>query len=74
LKKRGNSSVINTLTMGQKDSFSLPWLDFRGQVHEGLGTCGTALKTGKRIIVKDVAESPLFQGTPGPDAELAAGV
>lgn len=50
------------------------WLEFWNEVHEGEGVCGTALETGKRVIVEDVEQSPIFIGTPALDVQLKAGV
>jgi len=50
------------------------WLDFWNEVQEGKGVCGTALKTGERIIVEDVKQSPIFIGTTALDFQLKAGV
>lgn len=50
------------------------WLEFWNEVQEGQGVCGTALETGKRIIVEDVEKSPIFIGTPALDIQLKAGV
>ena len=46
------------------------WLDFWNEVQEGKGVCGTALKTGERIIVEDVKQSPIFIGTTALDFQL----
>lgn len=49
------------------------WLDYWNTVSEGQGTCGTALEKGKRIIVEDVENSPIFNGETL-DMQLKAGV
>ncbi|HLK50702.1 MAG TPA: PAS domain S-box protein [Bryobacteraceae bacterium] len=53
--------------------FEAPFLDFFNEVHDGLAACGSALQKGERVIVEDVASSPVFAGTPALDAMLAAG-
>jgi PAS domain S-box-containing protein len=53
--------------------FEQPFLDFFNTVHHGEAACGTALERAKRVIVEDVANSPLFEGTPALGAMLAAG-
>lgn len=49
------------------------WLDYWNTVSEGQGTCGTALEKGKRIIVEDVENNPIFNGETL-DVQLKAGV
>jgi PAS domain S-box-containing protein len=51
------------------------WLDFFSAVEEGLGaSCGLALTSGARVIVEDVALSPVFVGTPALEVQLRAGI
>jgi len=52
--------------------FDSPFLEFFGEVHDGLAACGSALQNRERVIVEDVAQSPLFAGTPALGAMLAA--
>jgi two-component system NtrC family sensor kinase len=52
--------------------FDAPFLAFFNTVHEGLAACGAALQRGERVIVDDVAASPLFVGSPAGDVMLAA--
>jgi len=52
--------------------FGARFLEFFEEVHDGIAACGSALQTGKRVIVEDVASSPVFAGTPALDAMLAA--
>ncbi len=40
----------------------------------GKGTCVTALRSGKRVIVEDIEQSPIFIGTPALEIQLKAGV
>ena len=53
--------------------FNAPFLEFFEDVHDGLAACGTALKKGERVVVEDIAFSPVFAGTPALDAMLEAG-
>jgi PAS domain S-box-containing protein len=43
--------------------FGEPFAEFFNRGCDGDATCGMALKRGERIIVEDVAESPVFAGT-----------
>jgi PAS domain S-box-containing protein len=52
--------------------FDAAFLEFFGDVHDGVAACGSALQKGERVIVEDVAGSPLFAATPARDAMLAA--
>ena len=40
--------------------FRQEFLDYFNRVHEGTGSCGAALKRGKRVIVEDVLTEPAF--------------
>jgi diguanylate cyclase (GGDEF)-like protein/PAS domain S-box-containing protein len=50
------------------------WLDFWDTVTAGRGVCGTALEHGKRVVVEDVEQSPIFAGTSALEVQLKAGV
>ena len=65
---------VGKLVIAAHDNFEQPFLDFWNTVEEGGGSCGTALKSGKRVIVEDVTLSPIFVGTPALDVQLQAGV
>lgn len=54
--------------------FDEPFLEFFDVVHEGEGACGTALKRKRRVIVPDVANSPLFSGSRILEVMLDAGI
>ena len=43
--------------------FRAPFLEFFSCVTHDVGTCGTALKNGARVVVTDVAADPIFAGT-----------
>lgn len=50
------------------------WVAFWNSVSKGVGSCGTALDRGERVVIEDVTQSPVFVGTPALDAQLRAGV
>jgi PAS domain S-box-containing protein len=50
------------------------YVDFFSDVSHGHAVCGTAQKRGERVIVEDVASSPIFHGTPALDTQRKAGV
>jgi PAS domain S-box-containing protein len=54
--------------------FDKPFLEFFNAVHEGQAACGTALRSGERVVIEDVTTSPVFMGTPALEVLLAAGV
>lgn len=54
--------------------FDAAFLDFFETVFEGSGACGTALRSGERIIIEDVTQSPIFAGSPALEVLRAAGV
>ncbi|WP_415880743.1 PAS domain-containing protein [Methylomonas sp. TEB] len=50
------------------------WIDYWHSVSAGQGACGTSIALGERVIVEDVAQSPIFVGTPALEIQLKAGV
>jgi PAS domain S-box-containing protein len=54
--------------------FEKPFLEFFNSVEHSEAACGTALETGKRVVINDITTSPTFMGTPALDVLLAAGV
>ena len=52
--------------------FERPFLDFFDTVHDGQAACGSALERGGRVIVEDVATSPVFDGAPAARAAMLA--
>jgi len=54
--------------------FEKPFLEFFNSVEHSEAACGTALETGKRVVIDDITTSPVFVGTPALDVLLAAGV
>jgi putative methionine-R-sulfoxide reductase with GAF domain len=50
------------------------WLNCLDSGLMGKGTCGTALRSGKRVIVEDIEQSPIFIDTLDLEIQLKAGV
>jgi PAS domain S-box-containing protein len=71
----GNIQLIvdGVLKIVSQRGFETPFLDFFDNVHGGQAACGTALQRCERVIVEDVAQSPVFAGTPSLEVMLAAG-
>jgi PAS domain S-box-containing protein len=71
----GNIQLLEdgALKIVAQRGFEAPFLDFFNSVSHGLAACGTALQRGERVIVEDVAESPVFTGTAACAVMLAAG-
>jgi PAS domain S-box-containing protein len=71
----GNIQLLDegALRIVSQRGFEQPLLDFFNQVHGGEFACGTALQSGRRVIVEDVATSPVFAGSPACEVMLAAG-
>ena len=73
----GNLQVLDPqsskLTIAAQHGFPDWWLDFWSNVGNGEGACGIALEFGKRVIVEDVARSPIFDGR-SLEIQLKAGV
>ena len=53
--------------------FESDFLEFFDSVHGGVAACGKAMELGERVIVEDVATSPIFTGTSARDVMLSAG-
>ena len=62
------------LRIVQQHGFEAPFLDFFNSVAHSTAACETAMQRGERVIVEDIASSPIFSGTPALDVMLAAGV
>jgi PAS domain S-box-containing protein len=73
----GNIQLLDldsgTLKIVASRGFASPFLEFFNAVHDGQAACGTAMQSGGRVIVEDVAASPVFARTPALDVMLAAG-
>ena len=61
---KGNIQLVDAGTDNLKivaqHGFDRPFLDYFARVHGGMAACGTAMQERRRIIVEDVAESPIF--------------
>lgn len=63
------------LLLKAQRGFGEPFLRFFADVrHETSSACATALAAGQRIVVADVASSPIFAGTASRDVLLAEGI
>lgn len=67
-------AVSGSLNIVAQRNFPDWWLDYWQNVDKGQGSCGSALEHGERVIVEDVACSPLFVATPALEIQLRAGV
>ena len=74
----GNIQLLDTeagvLRIAAYCGFEKPFLDFFAAVDHGTGSCGTAFDRGERVIVADVTNSPIFDGTAVLNVLLEAGV
>jgi PAS domain S-box-containing protein len=75
---KGNIQLLDRssgmLTIVASRGFERPFLEFFNEVLAGHAACGTALQTGKRVVIDDVTASPVFAGTRALDVLLYAGV
>jgi hypothetical protein len=73
----GNIQVVEptlgALEIKAQCGFSSPFLEYFNQVHQGESACGTAMKRARRVMVEDVTQSRLFQGSPALEVILDAG-
>jgi two-component system cell cycle sensor histidine kinase/response regulator CckA len=72
----GNIQLLDSdgaLRIEAHRGFDGRFLKFFQDVHDGQAACGSALLTGERVVVEDVATSPVFAGTPALAAMLDAG-
>lgn len=68
-------SQTNTLHIAAQSGFSKRFLEFFDKVQHSLASsCGTALSRGQRVIVDDVANDPIFQGTKSGETVLGEGI
>jgi|GEM_PF-4549443 PAS domain S-box-containing protein len=63
-----------TLNIVASRGLSKFWLDFWNSVPEGRGSCGTALRNRRRVIIEDVAASEVFAGTEALEIQRRAGI
>jgi PAS domain S-box-containing protein len=66
--------VSSTLRVVASRGFEAPFLEFFDAVHDGQAACGSAMRSGERVVIGDVTASPVFEGTPALDVLLGAGV
>ncbi|HEV2668984.1 MAG TPA: ATP-binding protein, partial [Blastocatellia bacterium] len=75
---KGNIQLFDTtsgkLIIQAQRGFDQKYLDYWSAVREGMGSCGSTLESGERVIVEDVSLSPIFAGSPALDVQLQAGV
>lgn len=62
------------LVLEHHHGFPSAWVQFWQVVPVGVGACGKACADRARVIIEDLRESPLFQGTPALTVQLDAGV
>ena len=72
----GNIQLVQDgrLVIVTQRGFEAAFLEHFDGVHEGRAACGTALASGRRVVVEDVSKSSLFAGTPERHVLAAAGV
>jgi GAF domain-containing protein len=73
----GNVQLLDgptgSLKIAASRGFAAPFLEFfKSVTFHSNSACGAALSTRQRVIVENVALSPLFVGTPALDVMLAA--
>jgi PAS domain S-box-containing protein len=73
----GNIQLIDprsgALKIVAQRGFETDFLAFFDSVHEGVAACGKITESGGRVIVEDVATSPIFAGTSAGEVMLSAG-
>ena len=71
----GNIQLLegDVLRITAQRGFDRPFLEFFASVHHAQAACGAALQRRERVIVDDVANSPIFVGTPALAVMIAAG-
>jgi PAS domain S-box-containing protein len=75
---KGNLQLFNsetgTLTIAAQHGFEAPFLQFFDYVRDDASACAAAMRSGKRVIIEDVANSEIFAGQPSRDVLMGAGV
>src|SRR5688572_11366015 len=66
----GGSDVLKIVA---QRGFERSFLEFFDTVDNGLTARGRAMELGERVIVEDVATSPIFVGSPAREVMLSAG-
>ncbi len=71
----GNIQLVEdgALKIVAQRGFDAPYLEFFETVNAGAAGCGTAIVAGQRIVVEDVASSPIFAGTSALEVMIGAG-
>ena len=72
----GNIQLLDLdsdLKIAAQRGFPQWYVDFWNEVTAGSGTCGSALAAGRRVIVPDVEQSPVFGDKPGLEMQRRAG-
>jgi PAS domain S-box-containing protein len=76
--EKGNIQLLDpnseTLIMVAQRGFDRPFTEFFKSVAEPASCCGTALKSGRRVIIEDVRQSPTLAGQTSQQVLLEAGV
>ncbi len=74
----GNIQLVDplssTLRIAAHRGFHEPFLEFFSEVNHRQAACGTSLKLMQRVVVEDVAKSPIFIGTESLQVLSEAGV
>lgn len=73
----GNIQLLDPasgLRIAAQRGFPQWYVDFWNEITAGNSSCGTALASGKRVIISDVEQSPVFIGTRGLEMQRRAGV
>jgi GAF domain len=75
---KANVQVVDpasgVLRIAAQYGFEQAFLDYFDRVHEGEAACGKALRKRARVIIEDVTESEVFEGTTALEVLLDAGV
>jgi PAS domain S-box-containing protein len=71
----GNIQLLEdgVLKIAAQRGFGPAFLEFFNSTTAGAAACGTAMERGERVIVEDVASSPIFGGTPALAVMLGGG-
>ncbi len=73
----GNIQLLDRdgeLKIAAQRGLKAPFLEFLDKAHDGVAAWGRALRPGARVIVDDIASSPVFIGTPALAAMMEAEV
>jgi GAF domain-containing protein len=66
--------ILGALLIEAQRGFQPPFLEHFSRVHKGEAACGMVLQRAQRIIIQDVADSPMSLGTQALEVLLDAGV